>query len=149
MAWINNYTQPFTGFICEPNIANNTGNLDQLRAINTTGRTVRVRFFNQVFETRTYPIYEYDIDPLTHMPKIDPSTGKPFPPVYKGESPPEQVYMGDVIVWETDFATGSTRQNSARDVPPGTLVVTLAKDDAGKPIPGAYQCETGFTFISL
>lgn len=148
MPFINNYAQPFPGFTCEPNIQNTTGELTQLRAINTTGRTVRVRFFNQVFEDRVYPVYEYEIDPATRLPKIDPATGKPFPPIFV-RNITEHVYLGDIIVWETDFLTGSNRQNSVRDVPAGTLIVTLAKDDQGLPIAGQYQWETGFTFIPL
>jgi hypothetical protein len=148
MPWVNDFTTPMFGFVCEPNIQNNTGQLTQLRAANTTGHAVRVRFFNQVFEDKIYPVYEYQIDPATGHPKIDPATGQPYPPVFVRNEIVHE-YKGDVIVWETDFANGSTRQNSARTVPPNTLVVTIAKDDNGNPIPGQYEWDTGFAFISL
>ena len=153
MPWIQNLQQPFPGFTVEPNMANGSGStwtLSQLRAINTTGHTIRVRFFDQLFETRTYPIYEYDMDPATGRPRIDPATQQPFPPVYKGESPPEQIYMGEVTVWETDFANGSTRQNSARSIPAGVkIVASPVRDDAGNPVAGEFSIDTGFTFIKL
>jgi hypothetical protein len=151
MAWIQNLQQPFSGFTVEPDMDNigSAWTLTRLRAINTTGRTVRVRFFDQIFESVTYPMYEFEIDPATKMPKIDPTTQKPFPPVYKGESPPELVYRGDVTLWETDFANGSTRQNSVRDVPAGILKASPVLNDAGAPIAGQFSIDTGFTFVRL
>jgi len=153
MPWIQNLQQPFPGFTVEPNMANGSGStwtLTQLRAINTTGNTIRVRFFDQVFETRTYPIYEWDIDPVTRIPRIDPETQKPYPPIYRGESPPEQIYLGEVTVWETDFVAGSTRQNSVRSVPGNVKVVASpVLDGNGAPVSGQFSIDTGFTFIKL